>query len=734
MEVDEEQQKIKIQIAGKIGCAQAIMRYELVPWDSPQVRHSKTQDKQPEVLDGKYCDLGCNSYCDVNISKTPFKGKHSKQLLWWPAQIESVDSDGNYRVRCDTPEQIQQREGPRHQKKSLEDTFKQREILGRKAARQSKTDKDASEDAMVVDGLSIQDIRIVCCKEDCRQHNLMLSLPQLWCCTPGCAYPLREPGNTWYKEIEDKNGPKTPLHFCDKCYKKLSKTSVQEHKQTQIRLQRLEEINMENFREIKIPKQPGYRPGEPVALPEGTPGEDVGESAQFVRCNECKRWFHWVCAMYNDKLMQLDWKCKECQVNFKPIDDKYRCKNLLQTDLGKHIEHGINQKFKKLGVVHSPIIVRVLSALKCKLLTPESLRSRWSNDVEIKGYPTHLEYMSKFIMLFQEREDGCDVCLFAMYVQEYGLECPPPNTGRCYISYLDSIKYFECLDSKNPEAHHRSTLYHEFMCSYLGYIRQFGFQHVHIWVEPPKNFDEYIFFDRPKQDKKPMERAALYRWYTKMLDKAKEAKIVDRYCNIYEEYNDIKSVREIPIFKGDQWETTLNELVSNLGMQRKAGGDNTLSLQRQESASLLKQAKKSMHSFNDQFLVVTLKPADKAKKKDRDPIISYHSTNKREDFLDLCVKNHWQFESLQYAKWSTMMICYQLVTSPKPDQCKADCTKGRIDDGHGMIGCDNCDKWFHYECVGIPESQACAMDSYFCEECEFQRHADEGSFDNLDFF
>ncbi len=46
-----------------------------------------------------------------------------------------------------------------------------------------------------------------------------------------------------------------------------------------------------------------------------------------------------------------------------------------------------------------------------------------------------------------------------------------------------------------------------------------GFKYVHIWVEPPKSGDEYIFFARSDQQRKPMKREKLREWYKSMLDK-----------------------------------------------------------------------------------------------------------------------------------------------------------------------------------------------------------------------
>ena len=68
-----------------------------------------------------------------------------------------------------------------------------------------------------------------------------------------------------------------------------------------------------------------------------------------------------------------------------------------------------------------------------------------------------------------------------MYVQEYDAACPPPNTNRVYISYVDSVPYLEA----SPPQGARTIVYHALLNGYLGFAASCGFEHAHIWVAPP---------------------------------------------------------------------------------------------------------------------------------------------------------------------------------------------------------------------------------------------------------
>ena len=93
---------------------------------------------------------------------------------------------------------------------------------------------------------------------------------------------------------------------------------------------------------------------------------------------------------------------------------------------------------------------------------------------------------AQVILLFQ-CIDGVDTCLYALYMQEYGDDCPAPNRKWIYLSYLDSIKYMrpDNVESARPGLALRTLVYHQIIISYLAYVKARGFTSMFIWACPP---------------------------------------------------------------------------------------------------------------------------------------------------------------------------------------------------------------------------------------------------------
>ncbi|KAG8785843.1 hypothetical protein FRC15_000606 [Serendipita sp. 397] len=54
------------------------------------------------------------------------------------------------------------------------------------------------------------------------------------------------------------------------------------------------------------------------------------------------------------------------------------------------------------------------------------------------------------------------------------------------------------------------------------------------------------------------------------------------------------------------------------------------------------------------------------------------------------------------------------------NQEKQYCTCRGKDDGRPMIHCDNCDNWFHFQCIELDEGTAAEIDTFYCEPCTAQ--------------
>jgi len=660
LECNHEKNEMTVQFSGTIGLAFAIAGYDVVKMDSNLLR--------------RYVDLGKDVPIPVEegrfgagfMVETVTRTRNGNSQAWAPGEVTAMSREGQYTVEL---------EGSGH---SL--------IVNR------------------------EDMRAVCNHPACRKRTLVFELPQLYCVK--CKTALRLPDFNYYQESDDAataRGGGRGIQLCHACYCEARPKGKQKATGALWRqIGREKEFDFEAFTEVRVPKQPGG-----VEKLRGT----KEECAPFVQCNDCGRWYHWVCALYNDVDSQMKaWQCKICrQKDNLPIcqvKEEHTAMALPETTLSRAIEKDVKDMLKEQGVQHSEIIVRVVSQMQTSSpANPEMVNFDWKDG---DAYPKEFPYTSTAVMAFQ-KIDGQDCCLFAMYTQEYGGDCPEPNKWHLYISYLDSVRYFQ----SNP-VNKRTLLYHAILCGYLRHMRARGFRFIHIWVEPPKQGDEYIFFARPIKERKSMQREKLRKWYEDMLIICKQQGTVDDYGSMLDYYRNITSVRQIPCFHGDLIETTLAGVFEKERLAKQgSGGKNSTQLVRIDSQHILAKSQEELKSIDQLFLVARMRPLGPGEVMDTEvnqPILNA-ATNFREAFVGKSQTLHWQFNTQHFAKYSTMMLLHCLHTSPKPTYCLPNCKRGRAEDDSFMICCDQCEQWYHGECVGISKGEADKMGRYQCDSC-----------------
>ncbi|XP_038056192.1 histone lysine acetyltransferase CREBBP-like isoform X2 [Patiria miniata] len=455
-------------------------------------------------------------------------------------------------------------------------------------------------------------------------------------------------------------------HFCEKCFNEIEGDSVtlgDDPTQSQTT------IKKENFVKLK---------------------NDTLDIELFVDCLECGRKLHVICVLHNEVIWPEGFICDGCRKS-KGIKKENKCnaKKLPSSKLGIHLESRVNKFLKCRNTGAGEVTIRVLASSEKTVEVKSGMRNRFGDDL-----PETFPYRAKALFAFEEI-DGTDVCFFGMHVQEYGSECLRPNQRRVYISYLDSVHFFQ------PRAY-RTAVYHEILIGYLDYCKLLGYEWAHIWAWPPSEGDDYIFHCHPPEQKIPKPKR-LQDWYRKMLDKSVTDKVVVDFKDILKSAMDdgITCATELPYFEGDFWPNVLEESIKELDQEEEerqkaaekaaaaSAGEESVPIGSKKSQKKCKKNNKSKSSSNrknnkktnfpqqgndlsqkifstmekhkEVFFVIRLVPnpgQNQEPIQDPDPLVSCDLMDGRDAFLTLAREKHYEFSSLRRAKYSTMcMLC-----------------------------------------------------------------------------
>ncbi|KDO28005.1 hypothetical protein SPRG_07284 [Saprolegnia parasitica CBS 223.65] len=454
----------------------------------------------------------------------------------------------------------------------------------------------------------------------------------------------------------------------------------------------------------------------------------------WVRCGTCDRWMHQVCALFNavedayaspPTSSSNAFVCPLCELELEATpapSASVDCRSLPESPLSLYLEARLRTEIPDVDA--DSLFVRESTFANHKFVLPPSIVDAFQMNAdalraacpdaahEARELPVRVSFATKSIFLFQKQQ-GVDVCLFAMYVQEYNDVCElVENRRSAYLAYIDSVRYLQ-----PPTI--RTRVYHRILLAYFDYARHHGMDRIHIWSCPPTRSQSYVFWCHPSFQKTPSVDH-LRAWYKRVLQKAHDEKIIDGYTTLYERYlaplqakyaakakapepppplssdkttNMAITTRRVstttlltdkdeylwpvplPFFDGDIVPSELDRVIRQLKSKKRKKiwaadaplyDDDGLHRMRDTFSSFLS----AMKIVKDDLLVVDLAPptsplAIPTSAQERTSAMPAF-IGSRFSFHQLSLRASYQFDSLRRAKHSTMMLLHHMLNASVP--------------------------------------------------------------------
>ncbi|CAL2034727.1 unnamed protein product [Caenorhabditis brenneri] len=362
-------------------------------------------------------------------------------------------------------------------------------------------------------------------------------------------------------------------------------------------------------------------------------------------CSVCEIEFHQCCSL---EIWIAPFICPNC-----PRPQERRMRMTLdeypRNDIEKFMEDKINgfyqsslkdQNLEATGSKFSVVTYRNKASVMTKDIVPAEY-----SEAFCEKYGDSIEYYKRTVLLFQ-RIGEVDVLVYVMYAQEY------PRLDKkqwLVVDYMDSVAYVE---PRKMSGH----VFGEVIISYFSYMSRFGYINVHLFADPPVQNDDYIFHIHPAFQVYK-EADSLIRYYGFVFTKGKKNGVISRIQNFKDtqkpKNQKYKTPTDLIPFHGGLWTRVMEEIEDGLKKDQVEQHVKLMPKKYKEHFDRCVKAKIKINGLNNFFLKLA---PHRPKRPDSGELKVHTIIGEREEFLDKCTKENWEFSSLRRAKYSSVGI------------------------------------------------------------------------------